>query len=71
MSATDREQAIALATERLVDLGRNPARYDVEVAETHAEWQVTFVGKHPRPPGDEVFIYVDKGSGELRIMLGE
>jgi hypothetical protein len=71
MSTIDRNQAVAKATRSLEDLGRDPARYDMEVAETAAAWQVSFAGKMPRPPGDEVSFTIDKRSGAVRTLLGE
>jgi hypothetical protein len=45
--------------------------YDITIEETADEWEVAAVGKHPRPPGDELHIYVDKKSGKVRVRLGE
>jgi hypothetical protein len=71
MSTIDRNQAVTLATRGLEDLGRDPARYDMEVTETDAAWQVSFAGKMPRPPGDEVSFTIDKNTGAVRSLLGE
>jgi hypothetical protein len=71
MRAIDRERAIALATDKLVESGRSRDRYDMTVGETEKEWEIGFAGKEPRTPGDELSIYVDKQSGEVRVMLGE
>lgn len=71
MGAISRDEAIALATKGLTDLGRDPSRYEMSVTETGSEWQVTFSGKQPRAPGDEVFFYVDKSTRKVRSMLGE
>jgi hypothetical protein len=71
MSSIDRKQAVAMALRALRDLGRDPERYEMQVEETDIEWQVSFAGKMPRPPGDEVSFLIDRRSGDLRTLLGE
>ena len=45
--------------------------YDVTVTDGGEEWAVAFVGKRPRPPGDEIYVYVHKADGTTRCMYGE
>lgn len=66
-----KEQALVRATESLRDMGRDPDRYDVATNERDAEWEIAFVGKAPRPPGDELYVYVSKSDGQVRVMQGE
>ena len=66
-----KDAAAVLAAQGLKDLHRDPDRYEVTVSESGTEWQVTFAGRQPRPPGDEVTFYIDKQSGSVRHMLGE
>ena len=69
--SSDREHAIREATRALMDLGRDPARYELDVEETDDAWKLSFSGKQPRAPGDDVSVVVDKRSGALHTMLGE
>lgn len=71
MSAIDKDQAVALATKAFTDQGGDLSRYDVEVDDADSEWEVAFVGKPPRPPGDETYFYVSKAGGAIRTMHGE
>lgn len=71
MSSIDRKQAVAMALRAFKELGSDPERYEMQVVETDTEWQVSFAGKMPRPPGDEVSFLIDKRSGALRTLLGE
>lgn len=63
--------AVAIATKTFEGEGRDVDNYDVSVTGNGEEWEVAFVGKHPRPPGDEVYVYVHKVSGATRTMYGE
>ena len=67
----DEAKARELALEEVKSRGKDPEKYDVTVQETPTEWAVEVVGKQPRPPGDELMVYVDKSTGKLRVMLGE
>lgn len=67
----EKQQAIKLAVEAVRDSGRDPSRYNITVEDEGTEWSISFEGKPPRPPGDELFVYVSKESGKLRFMLGE
>lgn len=71
MSSIDSTQAVAMGLRALRDLGRDPDRYEMRVEETGTEWQVSFVGRMPRPPGDEVTFLIDRRSGAVRTLLGE
>jgi hypothetical protein len=71
MTTIGEEKALELGVKALKDMGRDVDRYDVTVTEQADEWKVAFVGKPPRPPGDEVDVYVSKRSGQVRVMLGE
>lgn len=71
MSSIDRKQAIAMALRASKDLGFDAERYEMRVEETDIEWQISFAGKMPRPPGDEVSFLIDKRSGAMRTLLGE
>jgi hypothetical protein len=67
----DKATAVAIATEVLKADGKEKANYDVSVTDDGDEWEVAFVGEDPRPPGDEVYVYVHKISGTARTMYGE
>ena len=67
----DQERAIELALEVLRAEGRDADGCDVSVTDDGEEWEVAIVGKHPRAPGDEVYVYVHKASGATRTMYGE
>ncbi len=67
----EKQQAIKLAVEAVRDSGRDPSRYNITVEDEGTEWSISFEGKPPRPPGDELFVYVSKESGKTRLMLGE
>jgi hypothetical protein len=67
----DEAKAKNLALGELKKRGKDPARYDVSVQSGATEWQVDVVGKEPRAPGDELTVFVNKKSGELRVMMGE
>lgn len=67
----EKQKAIELAFKAVRDKGRDVRRYNMTVEETETEWLIFFEGRHPRPPGDELVVYVSKESGTLRIMLGE
>ncbi len=67
----EKQQAIKLAVEAVRDSGRDPSRYNIKAEEMGKEWFISFEGKPPRPPGDELFVYVSKDSGKIRLMLGE
>ena len=56
MSSIDRKQAVAMALRAFKELGSDPERYEMQVEETDTEWQVSFAGKMPRPPGDELLL---------------
>jgi hypothetical protein len=71
MMPIGKEQALALATETLRKTGRDPDRYDVTTSDHDADWEIAFVGKSPRRPGDEVYVYVSKSDGQVRTMQGE
>lgn len=66
-----KDEALSRATERLRQTGRDPDRYDVATDEHDAEWEIAFVGKAPRRPGDELYVYVSKSDGQVRVMQGE
>ena len=66
-----KDAAIAIATDALEAEGRNVDNYDISVRRVRQEWEVAFVGKHPRPPGDEVHVYVHRARGTTRTMYGE
>lgn len=68
---SDKERAVQQATQAVRDIPRDPARYDIETTETGDEWEIRFLGKPPRPPGDEVTVLIDKRSGARRLMQGE
>jgi hypothetical protein len=70
-SVIDEAKARQLALDELRKRGKDPARYDVTVQDTATEWAVDLVGKQPRPPGDELMVYVSKATGTLRVMQGE
>jgi hypothetical protein len=63
--------AVTIATELLEAEGKEVDNYDVSVSHDNEEWEVAFVGKHPRPPGNEIYVYVNKLSGATRTMYGE
>jgi hypothetical protein len=67
----DQDKARSLALDEIKKRGKDPARYDITLQETDAEWTVEVVGKEPRPPGDELMVYVNKRTGALRVMQGE
>ncbi|HVM14310.1 MAG TPA: hypothetical protein VM287_08260 [Egibacteraceae bacterium] len=67
----NKDAAVAIATHVLEADGKRLDNYEVSVTDGSEEWEVAFVGKHPRPPGDEVYVYVNKVSGTTRTMYGE
>ena len=67
----DKQQALGLATETFRNTGRDPDRYDITMSEDDEEWEIAFVGKYPRRPGDEASVYVSKSDGQVRVMQGE
>lgn len=67
----DEAKAKDLALGEVKKRGKDPARYDITVNAGATEWQVDVVGKEPRAPGDELTVFVNKKSGELRVMIGE
>lgn len=67
----DKDAAVAIAIGVLKADGKKVDTYDVSVTDDGDEWEVAFVGKHPRPPGDEVYVYVHKATGTTRTMHGE
>ncbi len=67
----DKDAAVAIAIGVVKASGKNVDTYDVSVTDDGAEWEVAFVGKPPRPPGDEVYVYVHKADGTTRSMYGE
>jgi hypothetical protein len=67
----DEESARALAVEVLSADGKQVDAYDVSVSDEGAEWEVAFVGQHPRAPGDEIYVYVHKVSGATLSVHGE
>ena len=66
-----KKHALRLATETLRNTGRDPDRYDATTSEDDTEWEIAFVGKAPRRPGDETYVYVSKSDGRIRVMQGE
>jgi hypothetical protein len=67
----DKAAAVAIATEVLKADGKDKDNYDVSVTDAGDEWEVAFVGKDLRPPGDEIYVYVHTISGTTRAMYGE
>jgi len=67
----NKNAAVAIATEVFEAEGKEVGNYDISLTDNGEEWAVAFVGKHPRPPGDEVYVYVHKVSGMTRSMYGE
>ncbi len=70
-SKISEDKAVKLAKKALSEKGWDIEKYIMKKEESDEKWIITFEGKEPRPPGDEMTIYVIKKDGSIKVFIGE